>query len=290
MADGSFYDADIYVIYQAQEDQRSIVTALLEAGKCVVTDVCDDVALYRGVLSCTWENARRAHAITVPTRSLADRLGVRIGTPIHVVPDAVEGDPLPVRPPRTIGPLRLFWYGWQHKIGALAHRLPELARFSERRRLALGVMTNMDPVGPVLQQIIEASSDPLVIRVEPWQLASFNDAMEQADIVIIPYNDSVSYSGRSPVRLIQAVWQGRLAISEDVDGYPEFARFGLLHRSLVDGVVWAIDHPEAVEPALIEARRYVAEVHHPSVLAARWLRTLTEIHRRFAAGDDGAWA
>lgn len=288
IADGSFFDADVYVIYQTLEDHREVVSTLLEAGKCVVTDVCDDVTQYPGVLGLTWDNARRAHAITVPTRSLADRLGAQIDTPIHVIPDAVEGTPQPVRPPRTEGPLRLFWYGWQHKVSALAARLPELARLAERRRIALGLMTNVDPVGPALQSVLDASTERLTIRVTPWQLAAFNATMSHADIAIMPYIDRVSYSGRSPVRLVQALWLGRLAIAEDVEGYPEFERFGLLHRSLADGVAWAIEHPETAMGALNEARRYVAQTHHPQVLARQWLDALTEIHQRFVADRNGA--
>ena len=53
MADGSFFDSDIYVIYQALEDHRPYVSALLDAGTCVVTDVCDDAAQYRGLLGHT---------------------------------------------------------------------------------------------------------------------------------------------------------------------------------------------------------------------------------------------
>ena len=287
MADGSFFDSDIYVIYQALEDHRPYVSALLDAGKCVVTDVCDDAAQYRGLLGHTWENAQRAHGITVPTRSLAERLAVRTATPIHVVPDAVEGAPRPVRLPRADGPLRLFWYGWQHKIGVLADRLPALAGLAERRPVELALMTNMDPVQPVLRDILDSSRPGLSIRAEPWSFDAFNATMEQADIAIIPYDDSVSYSGRSPVRLIQAAWQGRLAISEDVDGYPEFARFGLLHASLIDGLEWAIGNPAAVERALHDVRRYVAETYHPAVLARFWLRALTDIHRRFEASRDG---
>lgn len=283
MANGSFFDADVFVIYQTLEDHRDIVTALLDAGKCVVSDVCDNVRLYPGALGRTWENACRAHGITVPTKSLADRLAGGTDTPIHVIPDAVEGDPRPVRLPRADGPLRLFWYGWQHKLAALEERLPALVRFAARRPLVLGIMTNMDPVGPVLQRILDASDDRLMIRAEPWQFAAFNHAMAEADIAIVPYTEKVSYSGRSPVRLIQALWQGRLALSEDLDAYPEFARFGLLHESLVDGLAWAVDHPIAAAQAMHNARRYVADTHHPSVLAAKWLQTLTEIHGRFLA-------
>lgn len=285
IADRSFFDADVHVIYQTLEDHRPVVSALLEAGKCVVVDVCDDVSMQAGVLSYTWENARRAAALTVPTRNLAARLAARTGTPIYVVPDAVEGDPRPVRPPRGDGPLRLFWYGWQHKIGALARRLPALEAFAQQRPLELTIMSNLDPVQPVLRRMLDAAGSRLAIRAVPWQHADFNAAMDRADIAIVPYDDSVADSGRSPVRVIQAAWQGRLAISEDVDGYPELARFGILHRSIVDGIVWALDDPDEASRQLTALHTYVAETYRPQILARAWLRSLRAVHAAF--GSDG---
>lgn len=283
IADGSFFDADVFVIYQTLEDHRRVVEVLADAGKCVVADVCDDVATYQGVLGYTWDNARRAAGVTVPTRSLADRLAGRLSAPIRVVADAVEGEAQPPRPPRTDGPLRLFWYGWQHKVGVLAERLPALAAFARRRPLELTIMTNVNPIGPVLQGVLDAADDSLVIRATAWERAAFNRAMADADLAVIPYNDSVAYSGRSPVRLIQALWQGRLAVSEDLEGYPQFARFGLLHRSIVDGIAWVVERPDEAAQCLAAAQRHVFETYRPSVLAATWLQVLTEIHAGFTA-------
>lgn len=283
IADRSFFDADVYVIYQTLEDHRPVVATLLDAGKCVVVDVCDEVSKHQGVLSFTWDNARRATAVTVPTRNLAARLAPRTDTPIYVVPDAVEGERQPIRPPRGDGPLRLFWYGWQHKIGTLAQRLPALAEFARRRPLDLTIMSNLDPVQPLLRGMLGAAGDRLAIRAVPWLHADFNAAMEQADIAIVPYDDSVAYSGRSPVRVIQAAWQGRLAISEDVEGYPELARFGVLHRSIVDGIAWALDHPHDAARQLELLQACVAESYRPQVVAKAWLRSLRAIHTRFVA-------
>jgi len=285
IADGSYFDADVFMIYQTLEDHRPIVGSLLDAGKCVVVDVCDDLALYKGVLNYNWENAQRAFAITVPTASLARRLAARVaGKRIYIVPDAVEGEPAPIRPPRREGPLRLFWYGWQHKIRTLSERLPALAELAAQRPIELTIMSNLDPVGPILQTILDRRFPRLSISAVPWDLSAFNAAMERTDVAVVPYDDSVSYSGRSPVRLIQAAWRGRLPISEDVEGYPEFARFGVLHRSIVDGIAWAIGHPDEAAGQLAALQRHVAETHRPEVLARTWMNALGHAYAGFREG------
>jgi hypothetical protein len=282
IADGSYFDADVFMIYQTLEDHRPIVGSLLDAGKCVVVDVCDDLTRYKGVLNYNWENAQRAFAITVPTASLARRLAARVeGKRIYIVPDAVEGEPAPVRPPRREGPLRLFWYGWQHKLRTLSERLPALAELAARRPLELTIMSNLRPVGPILQSIVECRYVRLSIAAVPWDLSAFNAAMERSDIAVIPYNESISYSGRSPVRLIQAAWRGRLPVSEDVEGYPEFARFGVLHRSIVDGIAWAVENPDAAAGQLAALQRHVAETHRPEVLARTWMHALSHAYAGF---------
>jgi hypothetical protein len=286
-ADGSFFDSDVYVIFQTLEDHRPIVDALLKAGKCVVVDICDDVSGYIGNLVWNWENAQRATAVTVPTQALADRLSPRLAPPVHVIPDAVEGTRSAIRPPRRTGPLRLFWYGWQHKIRALEPRLESIERYSRQTRpIALTVMSNLDPIGGTLDRILGRYGESLSIETRPWSISDFDLAMAETDIAIIPYGEFLASSGRSPVKLIQAIWSGRLAISEDILGYPEFDRFKLLHESLVDGIAWAADHAGQVERNLAQAQEHIAATRQPAAVAAEWHGVLLRIHQSFQTNSD----
>lgn len=286
-ADGSFFDSDVYVIFQTLEDHRPIVDELSDAGKCVVVDVCDDVSGYIGNLAWTWENAQRATAVTVPTRGLADRLSSRLGQTIHVIPDAVEGARSKIRPPGQVGPLRLFWYGWQHKIRALEPRLEAIERYSHQQRpIVLTVMSNLDPIGGTLDRIIVRYGKSLSIETRPWSIADFEMAMEETDIAIVPYGGFLESSGRSPIKLMQAIWRGRLAISEDITGYPEFGRFALLRDSLIDGITWATSQGEQVTRNLALAQDYIAATRQPAAVAIEWHRALLQIHRTFQAKSN----
>lgn len=281
---GALDGIQAFVVLQSLTDQSAVVDALLAAGKCVVADVCDDVSRYEGVLGTTWTNARRASAITVPTRWLADRLGPKTDRPIHVVADAVEGPPRPIRGPAADGPLRLFWYGWQHKVGIVLRRLERLRAYAHAERpVALTVMTNLFSVGEEAARLRDAGDDRLSVEVVHWSQDRFDAQMDRTDIALIPFDTEIDFSGRSPLKLMQALWQGRLAVSEDLDSYPDFAPFGVLHEHIVDGIDYLIADPDRALAHLSQAQRYILDTYMPSVLAHRWQEVLGEVLREFDA-------
>jgi hypothetical protein len=285
LSGGALDDTEAVVVLQSQRDYRTHVDMLRAAGKCVVVDVCDDVWRYSGVLATTWESAGRAHAITVPTRWLKDSLQPKTDIPIHIVPDAVEGLPGPIRLPSPEGPLRLFWYGWQHKVSALRRHIDRLRAFAKvERPVELTVMTNMDPVFDELADLLAAGGGALSVTGVPWSMDGFGAAMDATDIALIPFDRAIDFSGRSPLKLMQALWQGRLAVSEDLDSYPDFARFGVLHGDIVDGIRALLADPEGARIGLAKAQRYIRDTYVPPVLARRWQATLGEIVDTFENG------
>ncbi|MEQ8586397.1 MAG: hypothetical protein RLO01_07915 [Thalassobaculaceae bacterium] len=278
LADGSLDGIELFVVLQTLSDHTALVDALLAAGKCVVTDVCDDVSRYDGLLSKTWTNAQRAAAITVPTRWLADRLGPLTDRPIHIVHDAVEGPPRRIRGPAADGPLRLFWYGWQHKVGVVQRRLDRLRAYAHATRpVELAVMSDLYGIRDEMAAVLASGDDRLTIRGEHWSLDGFDREMERADIALIPFDTKIDFSGRSPLKLMQALWQGRLAISEDLESYPDFAPFGVLHGDIVDGIERMTADPRRALADLSRAQVYIRDTYMPSVLAHRWQTVFDEI-------------
>lgn len=282
---GTLDDIELFVIPQTLTDHRPIVDALVAAGKCVIADVCDDVTRYGGILATTWDNARKAAAITVPTPHLAGRLRDKTGVPIHVVHDAVEGPPRPFRGPRTDGPLRLFWYGWQHKVGVLMARLERLRAFAASTRpIHLTVMSDVFEIREEMAALMTSGDDALSIDVMPWSIEDFDNQMEDSDLALIPFGTSIDFSGRSPLKLMQALWQGRLAISEDLESYPDFARFDVLHGDIVDGIRYINSDPKRAVENLRVAQIYIRDTYLPSVLAKRWQRIFADVLHDFHAG------
>lgn len=278
LEDGSLDGVEAFVILQTLADHSALVDLLLAAGKCVVTDVCDDVSRYEGVLATTWNSARKAAAVTVPTRWLADRLGPKTDRPIHIVPDAVEGPPHRLRGPQADGPLHLFWYGWQHKVGVILRRVERLRDYARRHRpVELTVMSDIFSIREEMAELLAAGDDRLTIRGEHWSMEGFDAAMERTDIALIPFDTKIDFSGRSPLKLMQALWQGRLAVSEDLESYPDFAPFGVLHRDIVDGIEHVTADPRRALADLSRAQVYIRDTYLPSVLAHRWQAVLGEI-------------
>lgn len=278
--DGSWYDGDVYLFYQTLEDYRDLADDLRARGKIVVVDLCDDVFNMAGRIGLAGELAMRASAVTVPTLSLAKRFMKRLRCPIHVVPDGIEGARGIPAAPRSRGALRLLWYGWQHKIGAVADGLEALARFArDRRRILLSCVTNLAPIQPDLARVMRGGTEDLSVRVFAWRQDIYLNAFAEADLVIVPSGASLRESGASPIRMAQALWSGRLPIVERTAGYltAEFAPFGCFHDSLTDGIAWAMEHPRQVMDRIVAAQRQIESTRSPGALARDWHRALTAI-------------
>ncbi len=286
LSDGSLDGIELFVVLQTLTDHTALVDALLAAGKCVVADVCDDVSRYEGLLAGTWRNARRAAAITVPTRWLADRLGPLTDRPIHLVHDAVEGPPRKIRGPAADGPLRLFWYGWQHKVGVVERRLDRLRAYARAHRpVALTIMSDIYEIRQEMARVLAAGDGRLAIEGVHWSIEGFDAEMERTDIALIPFDTRIDFSGRSPLKLMQALWQGRLAVSEDLESYPDFARFGVLHGDIVDGITHLTANPKRAMADLARAQVYIRDTYMPSVLAHRWQAVLGAVLAAWRAGN-----
>jgi hypothetical protein len=277
-ADGSWYDADVYVFYQTLEDYGAVVDELLGLGKMVVVDLCDDVFGMEGRVTFAGEIARRATAVTVPTHDLARRLADRVDTPIRVVPDAVEWAREAPRAPGGDGALRVLWYGWQHKCGALTDRIPDLTRFaSERRPVLLSCVTDLDPIQPDLARIMRSGTEDLSIRVFAWTLEVFAELLTETDVVVMPDGEALAQSGRSPIRMVQAFQAGRWPIVEIVDSFEEFAPFECLCETLSDGLERMERERDLIVDRITRAQDHIHRTRGAEVVARRWYEVLSSI-------------
>jgi hypothetical protein len=278
IADGSFQQSDVFVFPQGFTDHSILINRLKDAGRTVVVDLNDDVFNLPGAIAVNGDLARLAHAVTVPTASLKDRLSDRLCQPIHIVPDVVEGRRGEPRVPGGDGPLSLFWYGWQHKAGVLVEQRDALHRLAARRPIRLTVMTNTDPVRPWLQAFVDGAGGGLDIDLVAWTLSGFAEAMAAADLVLMPWGAVLETAGRSPLRAAQAVWWGRLPVIErpGPDGLPDDC--GVLCDTIEHGIDWVLANQKQALARLRRGQQTAAETWAPKVVARRWHAVLEGCH------------
>ncbi|MGB1007455.1 MAG: hypothetical protein ACPGVX_09775, partial [Thalassobaculaceae bacterium] len=267
--DGSLFDGDVFWLSQSVEDWGAAFDALRAAGKPVVGAGARMAGL-----------ARRADAVTVSSRHLIARAAGQVDGPVHFLADAVEGERYPPGAAGADGPVRLIWFGWQQKIGALAAALDQLHALAERRPVALTCVTNPPATEPALMQVMAADDDRLSVTVLPWAAATYAAHIHAADFVLMPDAPVLRTSGKSDNRVHQAFWAGRLPIVTDRDSYHHHARFACLHDSLFDGVTWALGHRVAVLEAIAAAQDHIAGHAIPAALAYRAKRIFETVQHR----------
>ena len=135
-----------------------------------------------------------------------------------------------------------------------------------------------------MAQLLATGDDRLLIEAVRWSQQGFDERMDANDIALIPFDTQIDFSGRSPLNLMQALWQGRMAVSEDLESYPDFARFGVLHRDIVDGIEHLLVDPERTLGDLQRAQIYIHDTYMPSVLARRWQEVFRDILADYRAG------
>ena len=282
--DGSLFDGDVFWLSQSVEDWHAAFNALRAAGKPVVVDVCDDVFSMVGAGARMAELARQADAVTVSSQPLIDLAAAQVDGPVHFLADAVEGERYLPGTCGVDGPVRLIWFGWQQKIGALTAALDELRALAKERPVALTCVTNPPASDPALARILAAADTRLSVTVLPWVAATYAAHIHAADFVLMPDAPVLRTSGKSDNRVHQAFWAGRFPIVTDRASYRHHARFACLHDSLYDGVTWALGQRRAVLAAIAAAQDHIAAHATPAALAHRAREIFETVRRR---ADDG---
>ena len=109
-----------------------------------------------------------------------------------------------------------------------------------------------------------------------WSLSSVEDALERADLVLIPHELEMRWTHvMSHNRLVAAIRAGRFAIASPIPAYQELASYAWLGNSLVDGIQWALTHPSQVTERIIAGQAHIESRFSPVTIAQKWSRALT---------------
>ncbi len=69
---------------------------------------------------------------------------------------------------------------------------------------------------------------------------------------------------------MEAIWAGRFVVANPIPSYREFDDFAWLGDSIVDGIKWALDHPDEVRRRIAAGQEYIEKNHSPEVIARQW--------------------
>ena len=239
-------------------------------GARLVADFCDNFLDHpkRGPLQHSL--LRMADQVVAATDGMAHAIkkhGYRV--------DAVISDPVemqraaPVFSPGST--LKLLWFGHAVNLDTLNPLLPRLAEFARRQPLTLNVVTLLPNGKADLDKIVPAG---LSVNYTPWSVEATREAIAACDIVVIPVLASQYKIAKSPNRLLEPLWAGRMVVAGPLPAYQPFGDSAWVGENLIEGLQWAIDNPQEVAQRIEQGQQDIEQFFTLEAIAARWNQLL----------------
>ncbi len=262
----------------ANED---LAQAMRARGVRVVVDFCDDHFSHAELGPHFQRLAALADQVVASTASMAESIRRHTGREAIVITDPVEG---PRRFPKfspQLPALKLAWFGHPSNLDGLEARAAELGSLAAHMPVELQVVTTPSPQASALVAKL-AQGAPARVRASlvPWSLEATWKALDECDCAWIPVAEAGQKAVKSPNRLLEALWAGRLVVADALDSYLPFADIVPVGQGLERGVMQALESRERVEAGLREAQRRIARDHSPFACGRQWAAALGDVAQR----------
>lgn len=168
--------------------------------------------------------------------------------------------------------LRLVWYGNPPNWPSMAAWSDRIARLGSEQPLLIRVVTL--PGAGVEEfasnfnsRFLPAASMEFI----PWQEETVWDIVAESHIVLIPSDlDDSRKSVKTANRLTDALYCGRFVVASPVPSYAAYADCAWLGENLLEGIRWAIAHPDEALERVRRGQARVAEQCSVDAIAASW--------------------
>lgn len=240
-------------------------------GAKVVLDMCDNFlphpkfgALQRELLAC-------ADVIVTSTPSLKNTFA-EIGK--HT--DAVISDPVEFKrgeikfAPKNV--LNLLWFGHPVNIDTLAEFMPALAKLARTTPLQINVVTTL-PNGQ--QDLEKITPTGLKATYTPWSVSATEEAIANCDIAVIPTLQNDTKDVKSPNRLLEPLWAGRMVVAGPLPSYLPFANSAWVGKDIAEGIAWCLAHPNEVKSRIAQGQADIESHFTQQAIGQQWHQLLS---------------
>lgn len=255
--------------YNAANEE--LIRVLRARGVRVVADFCDDHFAHPEIGPHFRNVAEAADQLVAATTAMAEAIRAHTGRQALVITDPVEG---PRREPRfepKLPALRIAWFGHSSNIPGIIDRAAQLKALAARMPVRLRLVTEATAETRDFAAAV-ANFDParLTVELAAWSQEATWQALEQADVVWIPVAESERNVVKSPNRLVESLWAGRLVVADPIPSYMPFADVTPIGKGLEQGVLAALADPAATVERLREAQRRISREHSGLAVGRLW--------------------
>jgi tetratricopeptide (TPR) repeat protein len=235
-------------------------------GATVIVDFCDNFLAHpkRGLLQR--ELLALADTMVASTEVMSEAiqsLGYSVAAVISDPVGMPRGD-IRFQPQQT---LKLLWFGHAVNLDTLAKFLPQLTEFAQKQPFQLNVVTSLQSGAEDLNKIIPPELDVIYI---PWSLEATQQAIQDCDAVIIPTLATDMKKAKSPNRLLEPLWAGRMVIAGYLPAYLPFGDSAWVGENLIEGLQWAIANPQEVTQRILQGQADIAQQFTQEAIGRAW--------------------
>ena len=259
---------------------EAAIAALKAHGVRIVADFCDDHFAHPQIGPHFHALARVADEVTAATPAMADVVRRHAGRESTVITDPVEG---PRREPRfepRLPELRLAWFGHPSNLPGIADRSAQLKALAARMPLRLRIVTEANAQAKEFAGAVARLDPRLAVELAPWSQEATWQALEQTDVVWIPVGDADKNVVKSPNRLVEGLWAGRVVVADALPSYQPFADVTPVGAGLEKGVMDALADPAKALAGIRDAQRRIARDHSGFEIGRRWARACGDAQAR----------
>lgn len=266
-------DADVVVFrrdYDVPEGIEQLLAETAATGKKTIFDLSDD-RLHGRVGPHLRRMVELAGSVVTMSDALRRKVADEFGKQARFIGDPYEG---PRGEPRFAPGARLkaLWFGHPVNLPSLEQSLPALLQAARRRPVDLRIVTErVDGIERQCKDFNAKHRNTLSLRFAAWSNAETWRSLAESDVVVIPYIAGHPRSmAKSPNRIIESLWAGRLVIAHPIPSYMEFRDWAWIGDDLAAGFAWALDNPDAVVPRIAAAQSYIAASYSADCITAAW--------------------
>ncbi|MDP2706717.1 MAG: hypothetical protein Q8O70_04345 [Burkholderiales bacterium] len=275
---------------------RTVIDRLRGTGRRVVADVNDNYFEHPFYGAFFRDFVGRVDAVVTSTPEMSALVAQFTERPVAVVTDPFEGPRGVPRfsPParrsrsgfqRWFGnpdergePLQLLWFGHQSNWKTLRGALESLLGL-RGWTIELEIITAPDcGVEEFCVEFNAKHGRACRLRFTPWSLAATWDGLARAAAVLIPTRSAdASQVVKSPNRLVESLRGGRFTVANPLPAYRSLAPYCWLGDSIVEGLRWALEHPDEAQRRVLASEAFVAATYSPEAVAAAWETVLAHL-------------
>lgn len=271
--------ADIAVFGKVPLNLEPLCNFLISRGVPIIFDLCEDVFSHP-VLGSVYDKLwKHTSGVVASSLNLVNLVRKETGIECVLMEDAIECKReevnLGINNDRL---LKLVWFGQPVHLRVLESAIGDLANW-RRKKLSLEVVTRIDEAIPgKLQRWKNEHGKRINFKLTPWTIEDQQKAISNADVVIIPSDDSQFMQAKTVNRLATGIWAGKPVVAYPVESYRQMEDFAYLNVSIVDGLDELLDSSRnEVECKIKSGQDYIEQHFSPAILARKWLGVCEEI-------------